>query len=357
MKILLLGEFSGFFKNLKEGFIELGHDVTLIAQGDGWKRIEGADISLDSKLKKPFRAVHIAFNYFKSLKYMKNYDIVLIINPNFFKRGIHNVVLKYLVKHNTNIYLSACGDDVEFINYGLNNNFRFWPFMKWCPEYRKSYYQTNREKKIHQELLKHVKKVIPTATMYKLAWDNSKYKEKVNDIIPLPINTSSIEFKQLILEEDKKIIFFHGLNRECFKGTKYIRKAMENIQKKYPNDVECILKGGMPLSEYLEIMKKTHIVIDQCKAYDYSSMNALYAMAMGKVVMGGSQPEMFQIFNIDKCPVISIEPNINQIEKQMEYIINNKNKLSAWSQESRKFVEKYNDIKVIARQYLEVFGS
>ena len=39
MKILLVGEFGGFFINLKKGFQLLGHDVTLMANQDGWKKI------------------------------------------------------------------------------------------------------------------------------------------------------------------------------------------------------------------------------------------------------------------------------------------------------------------------------
>ena len=37
MKILLMGEFSGFYLNLKQGLQELGAEVTLAANGDGWK--------------------------------------------------------------------------------------------------------------------------------------------------------------------------------------------------------------------------------------------------------------------------------------------------------------------------------
>lgn len=35
MKVLLVGEFSGFYLNLKQGLQELGVDVTLAANGDG----------------------------------------------------------------------------------------------------------------------------------------------------------------------------------------------------------------------------------------------------------------------------------------------------------------------------------
>lgn len=37
-KILLLGEYSGLYHNLKQGLQELGADVTLAANGDAWKK-------------------------------------------------------------------------------------------------------------------------------------------------------------------------------------------------------------------------------------------------------------------------------------------------------------------------------
>jgi hypothetical protein len=37
MKILLLGEYSNLHNSLKEGLCNLGHEVTLISTGDGFK--------------------------------------------------------------------------------------------------------------------------------------------------------------------------------------------------------------------------------------------------------------------------------------------------------------------------------
>ena len=46
MRVLLIGEYSGFFLNLKKGLEKLGVDCTLAANGDGWKAIEGASFQI-----------------------------------------------------------------------------------------------------------------------------------------------------------------------------------------------------------------------------------------------------------------------------------------------------------------------
>jgi len=243
------------------------------------------------------------------------------------------------------------------MSFGLKGGFRFWPYMGMHGKNITDRYRSNHEINIHSKLLKHVVKIIPTSTMYKLAWDNSKYRDKVTNVVPMPINSSEIRHKPLKISEKDKIIFFHGLSRQSFKGTQYIREAMNNIRIKYPDNVECIIEGSLPLNEYLKIIEKAHVVIDQCKAYDYNGMNTVYAMAMGKVVMGGCQPEVLKEFSIDCCPIIGIEPNSKQIEEKMEFIIKNKSEIEKWGSESRKFVEKYHNVKVVSKIYMKLFDK
>ena len=45
MKILLIGEYSNLHNSLKKGLIELGHEVTLVSFGDGFKNLS-SDIRL-----------------------------------------------------------------------------------------------------------------------------------------------------------------------------------------------------------------------------------------------------------------------------------------------------------------------
>ncbi|GAB6034742.1 hypothetical protein JCM17795_09440 [Galenea microaerophila] len=48
-----------------------------------------------------------------------------------------------------------------------------------------------------------------------------------------------------------------------FKSTKYIEKAFDYLSKNYPNDIGLIIDGKMPIEQYLNLMRKTNILIDQ----------------------------------------------------------------------------------------------
>ena len=97
-------------------------------------------------------------------------------------------------------------------------------------------------------------------------------------------------------------------------------------------------------------------MIDQCNSISYG-MNALYAMAMGKVVLSGNDPVNLMEFNEKYIPVINICPNENQIFQQLERLILDRNLISKLSHESRMYVEKKHDCKVVAKRYLELFEA
>jgi hypothetical protein len=95
MKILLIGDYSGFFKNLKEGLVSLGHQVNIATSGDGFKQTSKSDINFPN----------FANNYeklkflFKGIKEYRNYDVVQIINHNIFGGLIINYNY-YVLKKN-----------------------------------------------------------------------------------------------------------------------------------------------------------------------------------------------------------------------------------------------------------------
>ena len=81
MKILLFGEYSGFFNQLKNGLLKNNCEVTLAARQDGFKNYD-VDINLEGSFwrKNPFN--YIRQGIFK----LTSYDIVgLSIYYNFWK--------------------------------------------------------------------------------------------------------------------------------------------------------------------------------------------------------------------------------------------------------------------------------
>ena len=355
MRILLLGEFSALHKNLKEGLVELGHDVDVASSGDGWKKIE-SDIDLSIKgnifnkiIKKISQREYI-------INLVKEYDIVQIINPFIFY--IHNFPNKYffqkLIKNSKKIYMLGAGDDSYFWRYG-RSNLKYGPFddfLKYdCNGKSKYFMETNRAFAINEYIANNVNGIVPIMFEYETSYSEHKNLLKT---IPIPINIEKIKYEDNIVSD--KLVIFHGLNRYGFKGTRHVEEAFKLLNRKYPDKLELIIDGNMPLNKYLEVMKKTNIIIDQTNSYSLG-VNGIYAMAMGKVVLGGAEPESLKSLGVEFSPIINIEPNAQSIVSAIETLMENKEKIKEIGLESRKFVEEVHGYKTIAKKYLKVWGE
>lgn len=348
MKILMVGEFSGFYLNLKKGLRFLGYSVKIIAQSDGFKKIPGADIKIQSNLPSVFQKISLKLQYLIKILFLPRFDVIMIINPNIGLNGIEGLFSYILKKKSSNIYLSACGTDVEYVRYGLGGNMDYWPFQG-CEKL------INVPIKLHKTIANTAKNIIPIGYEYSRSWKTSKYKDIVLNTIPIPIETSSI--KTFFPKESGKILFFHGIGKDSFKGTSYIKKALLMAKSNFPNDIEILIRGNMPLNKYLELMQKVDVVIDQCKSYTYGGMNSLYALSMGKIIMAPFRNECKKEYKIKESVngIFHIQPDVKQIEQQILYIIKNKDSLRKWGKGNRKFVEKFHDSKIIAKRYSKLF--
>lgn len=349
--IYLLGEYSGFYTNLKKGLNDLGCKVVLVSTGDGFKNIEG-DINIQvskskSKIVNNLSRGLYTYRVIKQLDIREN-DIVQIINLNFFSLGFAGKTIKLLNKKTNNLYLSAVGDDYQYLKN--SKLMRYSPFQ----DVRRrilfklklilNFYLQHR-------IMPRIKKVIPGMYDYAIAYRSGEYNKKTAKTIQLPFEANNVDYTENDVENNK-VIIFHGLNREDFKGTKYIREAMERIKKDYPDDTEIVIDGKMPLKEYLTIIKEANIIVDQALSYSYG-MNALYSMAMGKVVLSGNELECKNEFNRHDIPIINILPEVEDIYKKIESLILEKSLIKEIGLKSRKFVEQFHDHVNVAQMYLD----
>lgn len=353
MKILLVGEFSGFHLNLKKGLEKLGHNVTLLSSGDGWKKIPTDKKIFSLGVKNPFLKLYYMCMDYINVSSLKGFDVVQFIQPvifpNYFR--YNELLIGKLVKNNKKSFLIAAGSDSYYWkNY--KTKFKYSPHedMKNIDNNGKKYlYETHHVISFNERLASKVNGIIPIMYDYKIG-----YKEFVNlkEVIPLPIDLSEIEYVENTVKD--KVVIFHGLNREGFKGTRHIKEALKRLEEDFPNEVEIIVKGHMAYDEYKKLLYKTNIVIDQANSYSYG-VNAAISLAMGKIVLSGCEPETLESFNIKSSPIINILPDSNDIYLKLKYLICSKCDFNTAGQLSRKYVEELHDAIKVAIKFEEVY--
>ena len=354
MKVLLLGEYSGFFYNLKRGLQELGVEVELCANGDDWKQIPGADRVLyrDGDVSPIKRAYHKIIVPELEKRQFSGYDVVQMVHENIFSPYINTNMIKAIKKNNGSLFVNIAGNHPTLYRAWLDGKLGYYTFddneEKAIPFTSKELcYRFYRKSSRYVDEI--VDGVIPVMYEYAVGireWDKCK------KTIPLPFDTSDINY-----EENKvgtKLFFYHGLNKPKDKGGAYIKEALEILRDKYPNDVDICVADTLPLKEYLEVLSKTNVMVDQCKEHCWG-MNACYGMALGKVVLGGASRNSLKEFGLESSPVVHIMPNVDQIVKQLEYVLENRTRVPQWGEESRRFVEEFHDAKRIASMYLDVW--
>lgn len=375
MRVLIIGEFSSFSKNLSIGLRMLGHETFVFSWGDGFKKITQDNSYLINVGEVP---KDIKTNVISRIKYTANlfrekcklnkfvrtmskrpkFDVILLVNPTFIKYGLkfwHPLLTKKMVLNLVNdpnqIYLSACGSDVPFYYYWLNNKSKNFNLVN---KHANHYLSDYHIKKLSY-LGSFIHKVIPVMYDYSQAWKNCPLVKDwlVLSTIPLPIDLSGIDMYNVIGD---KIFIYHGIIRPFEKGTPYIVEAMKRIEEEYPDRVECLSKGGLPLDDYKKVLAKTNISIDQ--VYSFSiGMNGLYSLAMGKVLLSGNEFENVKEFCYEDIPVMNITPSSDQIYGQLKFLIENPNVILELSKKSRKYVEEVHEAKLVAQKYVDLFEA
>ncbi len=354
MKVLLLGEYSSLHNNLKNGLRELGHEVTIAAHADGWKQIP-RDLDLDSRLPAPFSAVHRRLRAIQLLPKLSGFDVVQLINPFIFYQKYFPALwyLKRIIGANDKFFALACGDDAYFWRYG-RARLRYSPFddyLKYDLKAERYFMEDDASMAFNEAIVSEVRGVIPIMYEYEVA-----YADVPNRLptIPIPVDVSKIAYRDN--QPGGKLVVFHGLNRYGAKGTRHVEEAFRILSDNYPNDLELIIDGQMPLNQYLELMQKTNVVIDQTNSYSLG-VNGVFALAMGKVVLGGAEPESLASFGLQSSPVINVEPNARSIVEQVERLLAQRGEIARMGYASRKFAEDVHGHVKVASRYLDTWQA
>jgi len=351
---MLFGEYAGVHRYLRDGLRELGVSVKVVAGTSGWRK-NPVDINLSSEFRGIVGKIDLYSRPFRLLNSFTKHDIVQFIDYNVFvtRFGINDFLIKKIIPRNTKSFLIATSCNI-FVNeyYKRTKN----PICNSCLKLDKQNscpVITNRFVDRVNNLLPLFNSVIPTAYEYAQAYRDAGVKSLL-PTLPLPVNMDHIVYKDDIVTG--KIVIFHGINRIGFKGTEIIKDALKILQNRFPKDIEVIVEGRMPYAEYLKVISKANIIIDQIFNESFG-MNALISVAMGKIVVCGDVSKMMLELNInEKSPTVSVKPTVDDIVDQVSQLIEKKHLIPELGYNSMIFVKKYFNHVKVAEEYLKAWG-
>jgi len=357
MKILYFGEYSGLHTLLAKGMKERGHQVTLVGDGNMFHNFpRDIDIRRGSG---PLAGIAHMARMIRLLPRFTGYDIVQLINPDCFglraEREYH--FYRFIRHHNKKIVAGAFGCDWYWVDDGLHHKtFRYGDFYigddmredAAAQSFISEYMDT--PKGDYTRFVMEDADWIPTC-LYEYQTCYSRYFPKKTEFFPLPVIADCNEPVHAF--DNRCIRFFIGIDRarSRYKGTDIMLQALKQVVAHHPEECEIIKVESLPFAEYEMSMNSCDVMLDQLYSYT-PSMNSLLAMKKGIVVVGGGEPENYDIIHEEQLrPIINVEPTFESVCQQLEWLIAHKHLIPRLKAESIAYVKKHHDYRKVAGKY------
>ena len=359
MRILLLGEYSNVHWTLAEGLRVLGHEVNVLSNGDFWKDYP-RDINLT---REPTKLGGIAYmaKLLTILPRLRNYDIVQLINPMFLELKAERIfpVYNYLRRHNRKVVLCAFGMDYYWVNtcttamplrYSDFNIGKELRTNKEAIDYRNGWIGTANER-LNRYIAEDCDAIVTGLYEYDVCYRPS-FPDKTT-FIPFPIKMPASAGCSGEKRKNSPIRLFIGINigRNAYKGTDIMLAAAEDVARKYAGKIEIVKACSVPFNQYSEMMNSSDIILDQLYSYT-PAMNALLAMSKGIVVVGGGEPENYEIIHESELrPIINVAPNYESVYDELERLALHPEEIAELKRQSVEYIRKHHDYVKVARKY------
>ena len=85
-------------------------------------------------------------------------------------------------------------------------------------------------------------------------------------------------------------------------------------------------------------------------------MNSLLAMSKGIIVIGGGEPENYEILGETELrPIINVQPNYQSVYDELEQLILHPERISDLKKQSVEYVRRHHDYLKVAEQYQKFY--
>ena len=184
-----------------------------------------------------------------------------------------------------------------------------------------------------------------------------QYFPEKTRFIPLPIVLPETADTAAISQVPAKVRLFIGIDRDrsVYKGTDIMLRAAETVVSRYPERVELKKAESVPFAEYQHLMDSSDVILDQLYSYT-PAMNALLAMSKGIVVVGGGEPESYELLGETQLrPIINVLPTYESVYAELEQLVLHPERLPELKRQSIEYVRRHHDYRSVARQYEQYY--
>ena len=89
-----------------------------------------------------------------------------------------------------------------------------------------------------------------------------------------------------------------------------------------------------------------------------SKADTLHAMSQGLVLVGGGEPEQYEILGEKELrPIVNVLPNEQDVYCKLEQLVLHPEWIPALKHQGLEYIRRHHDYRKVARQYLEFYNE
>jgi glycosyltransferase involved in cell wall biosynthesis len=148
---------------------------------------------------------------------------------------------------------------------------------------------------------------------------------------------------------NKRPLVIHMPSNTAFKGTDAVLRAVESLQGKQVFDFRLI--HGVKRSDALQILQSCDVFLDQFVIGGHG-LATVESMSFGKPTVCYIKPSLVAKYPLELPIVVANQDNLAEVLGELLMDGHRRHEIG---QQSRAYVEKYHDSRVIARQLIDIY--
>lgn len=365
MKILLLGDASNCHFALSQGLARLGHNVAVASHGSQWMGT-GRDIDISRRPGKLGGLwLWIKLNTLLA-RDLRGYDVVQLCGPLFVQQRPKRVreLFDKIKRHNGAVFVTALGTDSPYVEMCLDHAspLRYNEWHAYGSPTPHALAHTDILDSWRADLLNghcryvydHADGAVAVLYEYYLSIQRILPPEKAAyGGIPVAIPDKA-DANPSAGKRPLRVMLACHQGREAEKGADVMLPLLQAFARENAGKVRFDFVQNRPFDEFSRLLSQADVVVDQLYSYTPAT-TALMAMARGKVVVSGAEPEYYDFIGERELrPVINIDPACpEQAIAALQVLADDRERLAARSRDSRAFAIRHNSAEAVARRFTD----